>query len=45
MEGEKKHFFVKLIPPRSDFADTLTEDERKIMQEHAVYWKDSGFIR
>ena len=40
MEGEKKHFFLKLIPPRPTFAQTLTEAERKIMQEHAVYWKD-----
>jgi len=30
----------KLIPPRPTFAQDMTEVERKIMQEHVVYWKD-----
>jgi len=30
----------KLIPPRSTFAQDMTEAERKIMQEHATYWRD-----
>jgi hypothetical protein len=29
----------KLIPPRSTFAQDMTEVERKVMQEHATYWK------
>jgi uncharacterized protein YciI len=37
---EKKQFFLKLIPPRPTFVHDMTEDEKKIMQEHAVYWKD-----
>ena len=43
----KKYFAVKLIPPRPDFAQTMTEDERTIMQEHAAYWKkymDNGMV-
>ena len=31
-------YFCKLIAPRSDFAHTLTADERALMQQHAVYW-------
>ena len=44
----KKFFAVKLLPPRPDFAQTMTEDERTIMQEHAAYWKsymDKGMVR
>ena len=37
---EKKHFFLKLIPRRPDFAQTMTEVEKSIMQEHIVYWKN-----
>lgn len=29
----------KLIPPRPTFAQDMTEAERKVMQEHVVYWK------
>lgn len=29
----------KLIPPRPTFAQDMTEVERKVMQEHVVYWK------
>ena len=35
----KKHFFLKLIPPRSTFAMDMTESERAIMQEHIGYWR------
>jgi hypothetical protein len=34
-----KHFFSKLLPPRSSFVADMTSEERKIMQEHAAYWK------
>jgi uncharacterized protein YciI len=36
----KKYFSVKLLPPRADFAQTMTEDERSIMQQHAGYWQE-----
>jgi uncharacterized protein YciI len=35
----RKHFILRLIPPRPDFAQTLTETERAIMQQHLAYWK------
>ena len=35
-----KQFLCKLIPPRPIFAQDMTEVERKIMQEHIIYWKD-----
>lgn len=37
-----KHFLCKLIPPRSTFAQDMTEVERKVMQEHGAYW--SGLV-
>ena len=39
MESETKRFLYQLIPPRSTFAQDMTETERKVMQEHALYWK------
>ncbi len=33
-----KYFFYKLIPPRPDFAFTLTPAETAMMQEHSRYW-------
>ena len=39
---DKKHFFLKLIPPRSTFINDITDDERRIMNEHGAYW--STFI-
>ena len=35
-----KHFFVKLIPPRPTFHIDMSEGERLLMDEHAIYWKD-----
>ena len=34
-----KYCFRKLIPPRTNFVQTLTRREGKLMQEHAAYWK------
>lgn len=34
----KQFFAVKLLPPRPDFAQTMTDDERSVMQQHAGYW-------
>ena len=39
MNNERKQFLCKLIPPRPTFALDMTEVERKVMQEHANYWK------
>jgi len=36
----KRHFLVKLIPPRPSFALDMTEDERKLMQQHGAYWAE-----
>lgn len=33
-------FFFRLIPPRADFAQTMTEDERATMTAHFGYWSD-----
>ncbi len=36
---EKKYYFLKLVPKRVDFAQTMSEEEQNIMQRHIVYWK------
>jgi uncharacterized protein len=36
---EKNLFLHKLIPPRPTIVQDMTEVERKVMQEHAAYWK------
>src|SRR5690349_12030057 len=36
---DKKYFALKLIPSRPDFAQTMTETERGIMNQHIAYWK------
>jgi hypothetical protein len=33
------YFFCRLSPPRPTFMQTMTDDERKLMMAHAVYWK------
>ncbi|HME50498.1 YciI family protein [Mycobacterium sp.] len=35
-----KLFLFRLIPPRSDFAQTLTLAEQDAMVRHAEYWKN-----
>ena len=35
---EKKYFALYLIPTRPDFAQTMTDEERAIMQQHVGYW-------
>ncbi len=37
---EKQYFMLKLNPCRPDFAQTMTQEERKIMEQHIVYWKE-----
>lgn len=40
---EKKHFFIRLILPRTRFALHMSEAEKKIMQAHTAYWQ--GLLR
>lgn len=35
----KKYFALKLNPCRPDFAQTLTDEEKSIMQQHSMYWR------
>jgi len=37
-EGKPAHFLCRLIPPRADFAQTMSADERSAMMEHGRYW-------
>jgi uncharacterized protein YciI len=32
-------FLFRLIPPRADFAQTMTPDEQRAMAEHMDYWQ------
>ena len=32
-------FVLRLKPPRANFAQTLTDEEREIMGRHAAHWK------
>lgn len=34
-----KHFFFKLVPPRTTFPGDMTPVEAKFMQQHAEYWR------
>src|SRR5712675_45709 len=38
MGNEKKHFFLKLNPPRSSFTVDMSQEERNIMLRHVAYW-------
>jgi uncharacterized protein YciI len=40
MSAGSKQFLYKLIPPRPTFVQDMTEEEKKVMQEHATYWKE-----
>ena len=37
---EKRHFVLRLIPPRSTFAQDMSDEEKSIMLQHVAYWKD-----
>ena len=39
-EHSVKTFFCKLNAPRPTFGQDMTPDEGRLMQEHAVYWRD-----
>ncbi|GGB17697.1 hypothetical protein GCM10011511_46870 [Puia dinghuensis] len=33
------YFFLRLNPVRPDFVQTMTDEEKGIMQRHALYWR------
>src|SRR5258708_220958 len=35
---EMRFFLCRLIPPRPDFAATMTAEEQTVMRNHAAYW-------
>jgi uncharacterized protein len=35
-----KTWLIRLIPPRTTFADDATPAEQALMQQHFAYWKD-----
>lgn len=35
----KTTFLIKLIPSRPDFAQTMTDEEKDIMNQHIQYWQ------
>jgi uncharacterized protein YciI len=36
----KQHYFFKLIPPRPTFPQDITEEERRLMDEHSRYFHE-----
>jgi uncharacterized protein len=34
------HFMFKLIAPRPTFAMDMNGEEKKLMQQHAIFWND-----
>lgn len=44
---DKTFYAIKLIPPRPDFAMTMTDDEKAVMGQHMAYWQkymDNGMV-
>ena len=37
---DKQFYVLYLLPSRPDFATTLTDEEKAIMTQHVVYWKE-----
>jgi hypothetical protein len=38
-----KYLFLKLIPPRADFMQSMTDEELGLMRAHQAYW--AGFAQ
>lgn len=36
----KQHYFFKLIPPRATFIQDMTDEERRLMDEHGRYFQE-----
>jgi hypothetical protein len=42
-----KYYFIKLLPPRADFMQTMSDQELAIMRAHQGYWRilaDKGWV-
>jgi uncharacterized protein YciI len=35
---DKKYFVLHLLPMRPDFAQTMNDEERAVMEKHKAYW-------
>jgi uncharacterized protein YciI len=38
--SEQLHFLCRLVPGRPDFMQTMSAEERAVMQAHVAYWTD-----
>jgi len=38
---DKKHFYMKLIPPRATFVQDMNTEEKQLMQQHTRYTADA----
>ncbi len=36
----KQHYFFKLIPPRPTFPHDITDEEKRLMEEHSRYFDE-----
>jgi uncharacterized protein len=36
----KQHYFFKLIPPRPTFMQDMTDEEKRLMDEHGRYFQE-----
>jgi uncharacterized protein YciI len=36
---DKQHYYFKLIPPRPSFPQDITSEERALMDQHSVYFR------
>ena len=36
----KQHYYFKLIPPRPTFMQDMTDEKRRLMDEHGRYFQD-----
>jgi uncharacterized protein YciI len=36
----KQHYYFKLIPPRPTFPQDMTDEERRLMDEHSRYFQE-----
>ena len=34
-----KYYFIKLLPPRADFMQSMSDGERALMGAHQQYWR------
>jgi len=34
-----KHYFIKLLPPRADFLQSMSAEELALMRAHQGYWR------